>query len=87
MGEVYDVVVVGSGAGGGMMSYVLTQQGARVAIVEAGGHTIDRDIRHHQWPWELPQRNTYISDPFQVRLKTKEMTVGEGVREVSWFIG
>src|SRR3954471_19696418 len=32
----YDVVIVGSGAGGGMTAYALTQAGARVAMLEAG---------------------------------------------------
>jgi NADPH-dependent 2,4-dienoyl-CoA reductase/sulfur reductase-like enzyme len=53
MPEIYDVVIVGSGAGGGMAAFMLTQAGASVAVVEAGGHNIDRDIRHHEWPWEL----------------------------------
>jgi choline dehydrogenase-like flavoprotein len=32
----YDVVIIGSGAGGGMAAYVLTKAGARVAMLEAG---------------------------------------------------
>jgi choline dehydrogenase-like flavoprotein len=32
----YDVVIVGSGAGGGMAAYALTKAGARVALLEAG---------------------------------------------------
>jgi choline dehydrogenase-like flavoprotein len=32
----YDVVIIGSGAGGGMAAYALTRGGAKVAVLEAG---------------------------------------------------
>jgi choline dehydrogenase-like flavoprotein len=35
-GQTYDVIVVGSGAGGGQTAYTLTMDGARVLMLEAG---------------------------------------------------
>src|SRR5437588_5493606 len=84
MPQIYDVVIVGSGAGGGMYAKVLTEAGANVLLLEAGGHNIDRDIRHHQWPWELPYRNDYrIDQEYAVRLKTRHYTVGHGETETT----
>jgi choline dehydrogenase-like flavoprotein len=36
--ENYDVVIVGSGAGGGQAAYTLTLEGAKVLLLEAGGN-------------------------------------------------
>ena len=36
--KVYDVIIVGSGAGGGMATKVLSEAGLQVAVVEHRGH-------------------------------------------------
>jgi choline dehydrogenase-like flavoprotein len=41
----YDVIVVGSGAGGAVISYVLAKGGKRVAILEEGRHFTLKDYR------------------------------------------
>jgi len=55
--ETYDVCVVGSGAGGGMAAYVLTQAGARVVMLEAGPQwDAATDSVMMKWPYESPRR-------------------------------
>jgi choline dehydrogenase-like flavoprotein len=79
MPKIYDAIVIGSGAGGGMYANVLTAAGAEVLLVDAGGHQIDRDIRHHQWPWEMRYRGQFQQDEaYTVRLPTRMHTVGRG---------
>ncbi|HKG22850.1 MAG TPA: GMC family oxidoreductase [Blastocatellia bacterium] len=55
--EVFDAIVVGSGATGGWAAKELTQQGLRVAVVEAG-RKIDplKEFTEHKWPYELKYR-------------------------------
>jgi len=54
---VYDVCIVGSGAGGGTAAYVLTKAGANVVMLEAG-HWWDsaKDSKMMAWPYDSPRR-------------------------------
>ena len=57
--EVFDVIVIGSGAGGGMAVYELTKAGAKVCLLEAGQHFDPADPRYVtqlKWPYESPRR-------------------------------
>ncbi len=55
----YDVVIVGSGAGGGMATKILTDSGLTVALMEAGPFfdpaNPDQQL-HLKWPYESPRR-------------------------------
>ncbi len=56
---IYDVIIVGSGAGGGMATKILTEAGLKVAIVEAGPHFDPQNPEQQtqlKWPWESPRR-------------------------------
>ena len=55
--KVYDAIIVGSGAGGGMAAYVLANAGLQVALVEAGPMYDPRvNVTQLKWPWESPRR-------------------------------
>ena len=64
---VYDAVIVGSGAGGGMTAHVLSERGLNVAIIEAGPYFDPADpVTRTQlrWPWESPRRGAGTLRPF-----------------------
>src|SRR5207249_7858844 len=66
--RVYDVCIVGSGAGGGMAAYVLTKAGADVVVLEAGEPWDNaKDSAMLTWPYESPRRGK----------STKERPFGE----------
>ncbi|HWC73629.1 MAG TPA: GMC family oxidoreductase [Gemmatimonadales bacterium] len=53
----YDAVVVGSGAAGGMAAHVLTSQGMKVLLLEAGKKlNIEQELRSMEWPYDHPRR-------------------------------
>ncbi|MBK7869224.1 MAG: GMC family oxidoreductase [Saprospiraceae bacterium] len=64
---VYDVVIVGSGAGGGMAAYTLAKAGAKVCLLEAGGYYDPKDpqyITQLKNPWESPRRGAGTTRAF-----------------------
>src|ERR1700722_20886218 len=65
-GKIYDVIVVGSGAGGGQTAYTLTMNGASVLMLEAGRkYEPAGETAMFQTPELAPLRGTSTSDkPF-----------------------
>ncbi|HET9704470.1 MAG TPA: GMC family oxidoreductase [Vicinamibacterales bacterium] len=60
---IHDVVIVGSGAGGGMAAKVLTEAGANVLMLEAGVmFDTRRDSRMMAWPYQSPRRGLPIPE-------------------------
>ncbi|MBX6331942.1 MAG: GMC family oxidoreductase [Gemmatimonadaceae bacterium] len=63
---VYDVCIVGSGAGGGMAAYMLTRSGANVVMLEAGPMWDPaKDGAMLRWSYDSPRRGASTRDrPF-----------------------
>ncbi len=65
--EEYDVIIVGSGAGGGMATKQLADAGYNVAVVEAGPFFDPADpktMTQLKWPYESPRRGAGTDRPF-----------------------
>jgi choline dehydrogenase-like flavoprotein len=62
----YDVIVVGSGAGGGQTAYTLTMEGVKVLMLEAGRNYVpETETAMFQTPAQAPLRGTATPDkPF-----------------------
>ncbi|MUP45078.1 GMC family oxidoreductase [Gramella sp. BOM4] len=64
---VYDVIIVGSGAGGGMATKVLADAGLNVAVVEAGPFFDPADpeqMTQMKWSYQSPRRGAGTQRPF-----------------------
>ncbi len=60
---VHDVVIIGSGAGGGMAAKVLTEAGADVLMLEAGAmFDTRRDSKMMAWPYQSPRRGLPVPE-------------------------
>jgi choline dehydrogenase-like flavoprotein len=59
--KMYDVCVIGSGAGGGMAAKILTEGGLSVVMLEAGPRLYpERDFKMFMWPYELQHRGAGV---------------------------
>jgi choline dehydrogenase-like flavoprotein len=65
--KTYDVCIVGSGAGGGMATKILSESGLKVALLEAGRDfdpAKEEDRTQLKWPWESPRRGASTKRAF-----------------------
>ena len=63
----YDVIIVGSGAGGGMATKILSEAGLKVAVVESGPYydpANPEQMTQLKWAWQSPRRGAGTTRPF-----------------------
>jgi choline dehydrogenase-like flavoprotein len=70
--KVYDVVIVGSGAAGGMAAWNLTRQGVEVLVLDAGQKFNRASFWSHVRPWEARERRRKGQSPPQFVLTQDE---------------
>jgi choline dehydrogenase-like flavoprotein len=82
--EIFDVVIVGSGASGGTMAAHLARRGVRVAIVEGGPRVNTRtDFNTHAMPFDFPNRQIPTMRPGKVGFDS-ERSRGVGGKTMLW---
>lgn len=83
-GKIYDVVVVGSGAGGGTLSSHLARRGVDVAVIEGGPQVNTRtDFNTHAMPFDFPNRHIPTMKPGKPGYDS-ERTRGLGGKTMLW---
>lgn len=70
--RIYPVIVIGSGASGGMAAWNLTKQGVDVVLLDAGDRFDRSKFWTHVTPWEARERRARGEEPPRFYLDTKE---------------
>ena len=84
--RVYDAIVVGSGAAGGMAAHALTARGLQVLLLEAGKKLdIESELKSMEWPYDHPRRGDMPRDSHAITLNRKNRTSSRSDR--SWGRG
>ncbi len=69
---VHDVVIIGSGAAGGMAAWNLTRQGMNVLVLDAGEKFNRAKFWSHVKPWQVTDRLDKGQHPPEFFLSDKE---------------
>src|SRR5687768_3382328 len=82
--DIFDVVIVGSGASGGTLASHLARRGVRVAVVEGGPRVNTRtDFNTHAMPFDVPTRQIPTMRPGKAGFDS-ERRRGVGGKTMLW---
>src|SRR5579864_3282480 len=72
--KIYDVCIIGSGAGGGQAAKILTEGGLHVVMLEAGPElNPEKDFKEHVWPYNLPHRGIGVGGKLRGMINSEFM--------------
>jgi glucoside 3-dehydrogenase (cytochrome c) catalytic subunit len=82
--DIYDALVVGSGATGGWAAKQLTEAGMRVAVLEAGGKVRPKEFSEHVQPYQLKYRG--LSPEIKKRRPIQSQIYACRESNYKWFV-
>jgi choline dehydrogenase-like flavoprotein len=72
--KIYDVCIIGSGAGGGTAARVLAEGGLNIVMLEAGPRlNPEKDFKEHVWPYQLAHRGAGVGAKLRLQMNSEFM--------------